>query len=61
VEEPFDFDEAWARRVEVQLAGMTAMVVGLDDLLVLKRAAGRARDLEDVSVLEAIAQGGDLD
>ena len=61
VEEPFDFDEAWNRRVEVQLAGMTAMVVGLDDLLVLKRAAGRARDLEDVAVLEAIARGGDDD
>jgi len=61
VEEPFDFDEAWTRRVEVQLAGTTAMVVGLEDLLVLKRAAGRARDLEDVAVLEAIAQGADDD
>jgi len=61
VEEPFDFDEAWNRRVEVQLAGMIAMVVGLDDLLALKRAAGRVRDLEDVAVLEAIAEGGDVD
>ena len=61
VEEPFDFDQAWNRRVEVQLVGTTAMVVGLEDLLVLKRAAGRARDLEDVAVLEAIAQGGDDD
>lgn len=59
VEEPFDFDGAWSRRVEVELGGTTATVVGLEDLLVLKRAAGRARDLEDVSVLEAIAQGGD--
>lgn len=61
VEEPFDFDEVWARRIEVELAGTTATVVGLEDLLALKRKAGRARDLEDVLVLEAIAQGGDID
>jgi len=61
VEEPFDFEQAWNRRVEVQLAGTTAMVVGLEDLLVLKRAAGRARDLEDIAVLEAISQGGEDD
>jgi predicted nucleotidyltransferase len=46
--------------------GVRYLVVGgvavvLHDLLVLKRAAGRARDLEDIAVLEAIAQGGDVD
>lgn len=57
VEEPFEFERAWTRRVNVELAGTTATVVGLGDLLMLKRAAGRARDLEDVAVLEAIARG----
>ena len=61
VEEPFDFDHAWTRRVEVELAGTTATVVGLEDLLALKREAGRARDLEDVAVLEALARGDDDD
>jgi len=59
VEEPFDFDVAWTRRVEIDLADTTATVVSLEDLLALKREAGRARDLEDVAVLEAIQRCGD--
>jgi len=55
VEEPFDFDPAWGRRVVVQLTGTTAPVVSLEDLVALKVAAGRARDLEDVAVLREIA------
>jgi predicted nucleotidyltransferase len=55
VEEPFDFEAAWSRKIDVALANTVATVVGLDDLLELKRSAGRARDLEDVTVLEALA------
>ena len=54
VEEPFDFGEAWQRRIEVQLAETIAPVVGLEDLLTLKRTAGRALDLEDAAMLEAL-------
>ena len=57
VEEPFDFDQAWERKVDVALTHTVATVVGLEDLLKLKRAAGRARDLEDVAVLEKLARG----
>lgn len=56
VEEPFDFDEAWQRRITVELSGATAPLVSLDDLLDLKRAAGRPRDLEDVAVLTELAR-----
>ncbi len=59
VEEPFDFDQAWGRRVDVPLAGTTAPVVCLQDLLALKRAAGRARDLEDVAILESLSGSED--
>jgi hypothetical protein len=59
VEEPFDFDQAWKGRVEVELGGTSAAVVGLDDLLTLKRASGRALDLEDVAVLESLSRGDD--
>jgi predicted nucleotidyltransferase len=55
VEEPFDFDEAWNRRVDVAIAGTFAPIVSLNDLLALKRAAGRARDHDDIVALEALA------
>ncbi len=59
VEEPLDFEAAWARRIEVPLEHTVAPVVSLEDLLALKRAAGRALDLEDIEALRSIA--GDAD
>jgi predicted nucleotidyltransferase len=56
VEEPFEFEGAWERRVDVPLKGTTAPVVCLEDLIILKRAAGRAIDLEDIAFLELAAQ-----
>ena len=61
VEEPFDFDQAWERRIDVPLAGTSAPVVCLEDLLALKRAAGRVRDLDDVAVLESSLRADDDD
>jgi hypothetical protein len=58
VREPFDFEQAWARRVTVSLDTTTATVVGLQDLLALKREARRPQDLADVEALEAIAGAG---
>jgi len=58
VREPFDFEQAWARRVTVSLDATTATVVGLQDLLALKREARRPQDLADVEALEAIARAG---
>lgn len=46
------FDEAWPRRSTVQLWGMTVPVIGREDLVKSKRAAGRPRDLADVAELE---------
>ena len=54
VEEPFDFDEVWARRIEVELDSTNASVIGLNDLIELKQKAGRPRDLEDVGALQAL-------
>ncbi len=56
-----DFGPACARRVCVQVEGVSVSVIGLDDLLAAKRAAGRPQDLADVSRLEkvrAAEQGG---
>lgn len=59
VEEPLDFEAAWERRVEVPLDSTAAPVVCLEDLLAIKRAAGRAHDLDDVAVLEMLAKADD--
>jgi hypothetical protein len=57
VEEPFDFGEVFRRRVEVELDGSTTFIVGLDDLVALKKASGRAQDLEDIEALQDLARG----
>ncbi|MBK6846109.1 MAG: hypothetical protein IPG96_00695 [Proteobacteria bacterium] len=54
-EEPFAFDEVYARALHVDLGTTATTIPALADLLVLKRAAGRPRDAEDVRALEAIA------
>ncbi len=53
-ESSFDFEAAHARGVRVRLNTVEAPVVGLDDLLAMKRRGGRPRDSEDLEALEAI-------
>jgi len=57
VESPLDFEQAWARRVEVQLDSTSTRVVSLPDLIAMKRAAGRPQDLADVEALERLGPG----
>ena len=47
-----DFAEAWPRRTEVVLWETTVPVIGRDDLIRSKRAAGRQKDLADLAELE---------
>ncbi len=54
VEEPFDFDEAFARAISVDLDTTSAMVVSIADLIMLKRKANRPIDLADIEALEAL-------
>lgn len=52
------FDDAWARRVPVQIESLTIPVLGLDDLAANKRASGRPKDLADLVWIEArLGQG----
>lgn len=43
-----------ANAVEVEVAGTRIMVAGLDDLMRMKRAAGRPRDLAELEILGAL-------
>lgn len=47
-----DFATAWAHRVETDWRGHRVAVLGLQQLLANKRAAGRPKDLVDVRELE---------
>ena len=57
VEEPFDFGEAWSRRLDALLDdGTTVHVVGIDDLRALKASVGRPKDMDDIAQLDAITR-----
>jgi hypothetical protein len=47
-----EFDAAWPRRLCTRFADQPASVLGKDDLIRNKRAAGRTQDLADVEWLE---------
>jgi hypothetical protein len=48
------FDELWERSIEMALEGRSVRVASLDDLLGMKRAAGRPKDFEHIVQLEAL-------
>jgi len=51
--ENITFDEAWKNRYETTYTEEKVYVVSRDDLITIKRAAGRPQDLEDVRGLES--------
>jgi hypothetical protein len=52
-----DFDTAWSRAPITEFAPeCSCRVIGLDDLIANKRAAGRPQDLADVQALERLRQ-----
>ncbi len=53
-----EFEEAWGRRTPSQAGSVPLFVIGREDLLRNKRAAGRTRDLADVEALEGNATEG---
>lgn len=47
-----DFDDAFSRRLDVPWGDLVVHVIGKDDLMRAKRAAGRDKDLRDLRALE---------
>jgi hypothetical protein len=57
VREPFDFDAAFSHRLTMDVVpGVPAFIVPLRELVQLKRAAARPKDLEDLRRLEHVAR-----
>lgn len=54
VRRPVDFDALWNRAEMIELEGVPVRVAAIEDLIVMKRAAGRAQDLDDIRHLEWI-------
>lgn len=54
VRRPIDFDALWSRAETIELEGVPVHVAAIEDLIAMKRAAGRAQDLDDVRHLEWI-------
>jgi len=52
--EPIPFDELQARRVRVPVEGISVSIASRRDLKVLKRAAGRPQDLQDIAALDEL-------
>lgn len=53
-----DYDDLRARAVEANAAGVVVRVVGLDDLIRMKRASGRPQDLRDIANLSPPTDDG---
>lgn len=49
-----EFDEVWNNRVIDTIEGIKVNVASLDDIIKMKKAAGRAKDIEDLRILEEL-------
>ena len=52
-----DFEDAWPRRLTLELGGVSISVIGKDELIRNKRAVGRPQDLRDVRALSGSGGG----
>ena len=56
VVETVPFESLYLRREVRQVSGVAVHVVSIDDLIAMKRAAGRQQDLADIRALEQVKQ-----
>lgn len=56
---PFGFDESYARASIARLGTSDVTVASIDDLVAMKRDAGRPRDQEDIDALLALKKAND--
>ena len=54
VETPIPFDQLWSRSELIGLPGGDVRVASLEDLIAMKKKAGRPVDIADIEALEAL-------
>ena len=54
--EPIPFEDLWSRADRMTLGEQTVRVASIEDLIQMKREAGRAQDTVDIAELEIIAR-----
>lgn len=55
---PIPFDLLWTRSILTEIGGQSIRICSIDDLIELKRQAGRPRDLNDIEQLSKIKSYG---
>jgi hypothetical protein len=51
------FDQVWSRRVTSQIGQTPVSFASLQDLILMKEAAGRPKDIEDLKILRKLSPG----
>jgi predicted nucleotidyltransferase len=59
VESPLPFDGLYSRAVRVDIGRTTVSIAAISDLIAMKRAAGRPRDVEDIEALLHLQEAND--
>ncbi|GJL70579.1 MAG: hypothetical protein NPIRA06_32140 [Nitrospirales bacterium] len=48
------FEQAWQNKINITIEGRPVFCIGLDDLILNKKATGRPKDLADIDALERL-------
>jgi Nucleotidyl transferase AbiEii toxin, Type IV TA system len=52
IHHPLDFKKAYQNKIERDISGTPVMLASIEDMITMKKAAGRAQDLADIVHLE---------
>lgn len=52
IHHPLDFQQAYQNKLERDVSGTPVMVASIEDMITMKKTAGRAQDLADIAHLE---------